>query len=59
MFGKSNKKQPDKKTADKQTEKTAPQALNLDDLDTVQGGSLKNVSYSETSAISADTASKI
>jgi hypothetical protein len=40
-------------------EKKAPQELNLDDLDVVQGGSLANVSYTSTSSISSNTKSKI
>lgn len=60
MFGKSNKsKQSEKNVPEQKTEKNAPQDLNLDDLDAVQGGGLGNVSYSSTSSISSNTASKI
>lgn len=60
MFGKSNKsKQSEQKVSEKKTEKNAPQDLSLDDLDAVQGGGLGNVSYTSTSSISSDTASKI
>ena len=52
MSDKNEKKVPEK-------EKNAPQELKLDDLDAVQGGSLRNVSYTDTTEISADTASKI
>ena len=42
-----------------ETEKNAPQELNLDDLDAVQGGSLRNAGYTSTSNISSNTANKI
>ncbi|MBQ7682621.1 MAG: hypothetical protein IJT31_10505 [Oscillibacter sp.] len=52
MSDKTEKKVPEQ-------EKKAPQELNLDDLDAVQGGSLRNVSYSSTSSISQNTRDKI
>jgi len=52
MSDKSEKKAPQK-------EQKAPQELNLDDLDVVQGGSLRNVSYTDTVDISEDTENKI
>lgn len=39
--------------------KNAPQELNLDDLDVVQGGGLGNVHYTQTTEISQDTRDKI
>ncbi|MBR4210854.1 MAG: hypothetical protein IKR84_00485 [Oscillibacter sp.] len=52
MSDKTEKKVPEQ-------EKKAPQELNFDDLDAVQGGSLANVSYTSTSNISSNTRSKI
>lgn len=42
-----------------QEERKAPQTLDLDDLDQVQGGSIANVSYTSTADISSGTQSKI
>lgn len=42
-----------------QEEKKAPQELDLDDLNQVQGGSIGSVSYTSTSDVSRDTQSKI
>ena len=39
--------------------KQNPQELDLDDLDTVQGGSIANIRYTETTAISKDTRDNI
>lgn len=52
-------KKNDKKETSVQEEKKAPQTLDLDDLDQVQGGSIGNVSYTRTSNISSNTKSKI
>ena len=49
----------DKQEKPAQEERKAPQALDLDDLNKVQGGSIANVSYTSTSDISGDTRSKI
>ena len=54
----AEKKAPEETTR-KTEKKNAPQELNLDDLDVVQGGNLGNVQYTKTTSISADTRSKI
>ena len=47
------------KKAPETEKKNAPQELDLDDLDAVQGGSLGSVQYTKTSNISRDTRDKI
>ncbi|MCC8161200.1 MAG: hypothetical protein LIO53_07870 [Oscillospiraceae bacterium] len=48
----------EKKVSEKETKK-AMQEIDLDDLENVQGGSIKNVSYTKTTPISSDTKNKI
>lgn len=49
----------DEKKITEKAEETTEQEINLDELEQVTGGSIKNVQYIKTTDISSDTKSKI
>lgn len=49
----------DEKKKTQGNEKTEQQEINVEDLEQVTGGSIKDVNYTQTTNISSDTQSKI